>query len=83
MMDSEQYARIFILDKSVYITIHLHHNAAVVEHSDSVHNRTPLSDVVSNRQTGLTGRGTRRHHELWERDPRSKGFRRRDNEEEP
>jgi hypothetical protein len=83
MMDSEQYARIFILDESVHITIHLHHNAAVVEHSESVHNCTTLTDVVSNRQASLTGRGARRHHKLWARNPRRQRFRRRHNEEEP
>src|SRR5438552_1747809 len=38
MMDSEQYTHVFILDESIHITIHLHHNTAVVKHSESVHN---------------------------------------------
>jgi hypothetical protein len=83
MMDSEQNPRLFIVNESVYISIHLHDNAALVEHSKSVHNRTSLSNVVSDRQASLAGSCTRRHDELWERDPRRKGFRRCDDEEEP
>jgi hypothetical protein len=83
MMDSEQYPRVFILNKSVYITIHLHHDTAVVEHSEGVHNRSPLGNIVINGQTCLTGRRPCGHDELWEGDPRRKRFRRCDNEEEP
>ena len=71
VINSKQYRRIFILDESINVAVHLRYDAPVIEHAQRPHDRSALGDIMRNRQPCFGGRGARRSYELSKSDPRS------------